>query len=105
MVRVANDDDAEKDPAVTLKHTVSGGGYDAVSPSSVTVTVEDNDTRGVRLYDPDTELEITELEITEGSTGTYRIALDYGADGNGDGDGERCLRRRNRESIASDLNQ
>ena len=52
MVRVANDDDAEKDPAVTLKHTVSGGGYDAVSPSPVTVTVEDNDTRGVRLYDP-----------------------------------------------------
>ena len=75
MVRVANDDDAENDPTVTLKHTVSGGGYDVVSPSSVTVTVEDNDTRGVRLYDHEMELEITELKITEGSTGTYRIAL------------------------------
>ena len=37
-VRVAADDDADTDAEVHLVHTVTGGGYDEVSPSNVVVT-------------------------------------------------------------------
>ena len=38
-VRAASDADTETDPAVTLTHSASGGGYDSVSVGSVVVTV------------------------------------------------------------------
>ncbi len=43
-VAVAEDADASADPMVTLTHSASGGGYDAVSIASVVVTPVENDT-------------------------------------------------------------
>ena len=43
-VSVSDDLDLEDDAAVTLRHAVAGGGYDAVSVADVTVTVHDDDT-------------------------------------------------------------
>ena len=91
-VTAAEDANAESETTI-LRHQEDDA---TVRNGLVTVTVNDNDTPGVWLSE-------TKLKITEGSTGTYDIALDYGADGNGDGDGERCLGRRNRESFAGEL--
>ncbi len=43
-VAVAEDADASTEPAVTLNHVASGGGYDVVSIASVVVTPVENDT-------------------------------------------------------------
>ena len=42
MVTAAVDDDGAVDPAVTLIHTASGGGYDGIA-GSVRVTITEND--------------------------------------------------------------
>ena len=42
-VKAAQDGDTATDPAVTLTHSVAGGGYDAVAIASVTVTVTEDD--------------------------------------------------------------
>ena len=50
-VKAGQDDDAEPDPAVTLTHAASGGGYSGVTSGTVTVTVTEDDTdrKGVRI--------------------------------------------------------
>ena len=65
---LAQDDDAADDAAVTLTHTPSGGDYGAVPFASVTVTPDDDDTAGATVTP-------TALTVTEGSTGTYTVAL------------------------------
>ena len=49
MVSAAEDDDAETDASVTLTHRVRGGDYSSVTASSVTVTIAENDSRGVEV--------------------------------------------------------
>ena len=48
-VRAAADADAVDDPAVTLEHSVSGGDYEGVAVSSVTVTIIDDDDPAVTV--------------------------------------------------------
>ena len=51
VTATANQDDIDKDAGVTatLTHMVSGGDYGPVSATGVTVTVNDNDTRGITI--------------------------------------------------------
>ena len=68
-VSLAEDDDAVQDAAVTLTHTASGADeYEAVPISPVTVTLKENDTRGVTVSP-------TSLTIAAGSSGAYRVGL------------------------------
>ena len=69
-VTVAEDDDALPDAAVLLTHTVSGGDYGDgdVAASPVTVTIKENDTKGVTVNP-------TSLTIGVGTSGTYRVRL------------------------------
>ena len=72
-VSLAEDDDAVQDAAVTLTHTVTGADEyeDADKPldiSSVTVTLSENDMRGVTVNP-------TALTIAAGVSGTYRVRL------------------------------
>ncbi len=67
-VTAAEDIDALADDAVTLTHTVSGADYASESAASVTVTITENDVRGVTVSP-------TSLAIAEGSTGTYTVVL------------------------------
>ena len=62
----AQDGDAVDDTA-TLSHTASGGDYGSVT-GTVSVTVDDDDTRGVTLSR-------AVLTVLEGSTGTYTVVL------------------------------
>ncbi len=66
-VIAGQDDDAVNDTA-TLTHTVSGGDYGSVIVDAVTVTVTDDDERGV-------EISPTSLAIREGGSGTYTAVL------------------------------
>ena len=50
-VTAAHDDDAIDDDPVTLTHTVSGGDYEGVSASEVTVTITDDDTPALTIAD------------------------------------------------------
>ena len=69
-VSVSEDDDAAPDPVVTLTHKVSGADEyeDIDTVSSVTVTLSENDTRGVTVAP-------TSLTIAAGVSGTYRVRL------------------------------
>ena len=72
-VSVSEDDDAVQDAAVTLTHKVTGAEeYEEADPpltiSSVTVTLSENDTRGVTVAP-------TSLTIAAGVSGTYRVRL------------------------------
>ena len=53
---------------VMLTHSVNGGGYSSVTALGVSVTVRDNDTAGLTVTP-------TKLEITQGSSRTYTVAL------------------------------
>ena len=66
-VYAGEDLDAENDSA-TLTHTVRGGDYTGVAADTVSVTVDDNDTRGVTVAP-------TTLNIAAGSRGTFSIML------------------------------
>ena len=66
-VRAAQDADSTHDTA-TVTHTVSGGDYGAVTVSSVTVNVTDDDTPGI-TFSP------TSRTITEGNMSTYSVKL------------------------------
>ena len=66
-VRAAEDDNAA-DGTVILDHLVNGGGYDAVDPLNVSVTINDNDTAEVVVS-------TTTIEIAEGTRRTYTVAL------------------------------
>ena len=46
-VKAGKDDDAEADPAVTLTHVASGGGYSGVTSGTVTVTINELDEASV----------------------------------------------------------
>ena len=61
------DADAANDMA-TLTHNPSGADYNSVSDASLTVTVTDNDTRGVTVTP-------TSLTISEGGSGMYTVKL------------------------------
>ena len=67
-VTVAPDDDAITDPAVTFRHTASGGNYGGVT-QDVTVSVMEDDERGVMVAP-------TELTVEEGDSEEYTIKLD-----------------------------
>ncbi|MXX74469.1 MAG: PKD domain-containing protein [Holophagales bacterium] len=50
-VTAGEDADGVADPPVTLEHSVSGGGYDAVAAPSVLVTIVENDTPTISVED------------------------------------------------------
>ena len=65
-VSAEQDDDGANDSA-TLTHTAAGGGYGSVS-KDLEVTVTDDDTPGLVLSE-------TDLEVSEGGSGTYTVKL------------------------------
>ncbi len=67
-VSAAEDDDAADDAAVTLEHTATGGGYDAVPVPDVSVTIDENDRVGLVLS-------TTSLAVDEGDAAGYTVAL------------------------------
>ena len=69
-VHAAHDNDAVNDTA-TVTHTVTSTGtsYSSAAASSVDVTVTDDDTAGVTVFE-------TALTVAEGGSGTYTIVLD-----------------------------
>ena len=67
-VSAVQDDDAANDTAA-LTHDPSGADYDSVSNADLTVTVTDDDTRGVTVTP-------TSLTVNEGGTNTYTVVLD-----------------------------
>ena len=69
MVAAADDDDAVNDAVVTLTHTASGGDYASLTGPSLSVTITENDTRGVTLS-------TTTLTVNEGDTESYTVLLD-----------------------------
>ena len=84
-VTAHNDDNAGGDEA-TVTHSVSGStynpgngepeyGYGLVTAANVTVTVTDNDTRGITLSE-------SNVTVYEGGTGTYAVQLDTEPTGN-----------------------
>ena len=74
-VHAAEDHDPNNDTA-TILHAVSGADYDSVTAApAVTLTVTDNDTRGITLSK-------TTLSFNEGSTGTYTVVLNTQPTGN-----------------------
>ena len=70
MVRVTatNNDIDEADQTAEVTHMVRGGDYGSVSAAAVTVTAEDNDTRGVTVS-------TTSLTVNEDGSGTYTVKL------------------------------
>ena len=80
-VKAGQDDDAETDPVVTLTHVASGGGYSGVTSDAVTVTITEDDTKGVRVTPR--ALSVTEgagaarytVVLTTEPTGTVTITL------------------------------
>ena len=66
-VNVAEDNDAAPGVA-TIEHAVAGADYASVTASDVTVTIADNDVRGVAISP-------TTLTITEGAGKTYEVVL------------------------------
>ena len=68
-VKAGEDNDAELDPVVTLTHAASGGGYNGVVAGEVTVTITENDTKGVRVTP-------RALTVNEGgASSSYTVAL------------------------------
>ena len=65
-VTAAEDDDAVADTA-TVRHRASGGGYGSVA-AEVAVTVAEGDRAGLRVS-------AAALEVAEGGSGTYTVAL------------------------------
>ena len=77
IVAAADDNDAVPDTAVVLTHTASGADYASVTGESVTVTITENDMRGVTV-DTDTSMMgvQTSLTVDENMTGNYTVVLD-----------------------------
>ena len=67
-VKADEDPDGEPDPAVTLSHTVRGADYAGTRVSSVTVTVQEDEMRGVAV-------DMSDLAIGEGASATYKVEL------------------------------
>ena len=71
-VMAEHDDDASDPPSpLTVSNAVSGANYDSVRADSVTVTVIEDDSRGVSITPMDGI-----VTINEGSTGIYTVVLD-----------------------------
>ena len=70
-VKAGQDDDAEPDPAVTLTHVASGGGYSGVSSGTVTVTIDDDDDARKGVIVTPTALTVTE----GGASARYTVVL------------------------------
>ncbi len=72
-VTVTGVDDAidSADLTTTISHSASGGGYDSVSISSVSVTLTDNDTAGVTVSETGGSTATTEA----GGTDTFTVVL------------------------------
>ena len=68
VVNTLSDDDAVADAPVTLTHAVSGGGYGSVTASAVTVTITEENERGV-------DVSPTTLSLDEGESGVYSVVL------------------------------
>ena len=69
MVEAADDPDGETDDTVTLTHIVRGADYAGTRAPKVTVTVQEDETRGVTVNMP-------ALQIDEGATAEYTVVLD-----------------------------
>ncbi len=67
-VNAAQDSDGDTDPAVTLTHSAAGGGYGSVSIGNVTVSVTEDDSKGVTLSK-------SALTVAEGGSGSYTVKL------------------------------
>ena len=85
-VSLSEDDDAIQDAAVTLTHEVTGADeYEEADPpiciSSVSVTLKENDTRGVAVSP-------TSLTVAAGGSGTYSVQAEHRADRRRDRGGE-----------------
>ena len=78
-VSAAEDEDLAADEVVTLTHTASGGGYNAVTIDAVTVTVTETTPVVQLLTDPATVTEGTDISLTvtasEALTGTLPVSL------------------------------
>ena len=72
-VTAAQDADAANDTA-TLTHNPGGGDYTSVDDATLTVTVTDDDTRGVTVSE-------SSLEIEEGDSAEYTVVLDTQPEG------------------------
>ena len=73
-VTPAADDDAVANTDVTIAHSASGADYDGVSDRNVRVVVTETNTRGVTISE-------TSVEITEGRSAIYTVALTSAPDG------------------------
>ena len=62
-------DEDEEDGILTHTATSTDGSYDGATVADVTVTITDDDTRGVKVSE-------TTLAFTEGGSGTYTVALE-----------------------------
>ena len=67
MLTVANDDDANGDNAV-ISHTVSGADYGSVTVADLSISIVDDDTRGVTLSR-------NTLSVAESATANYTMRL------------------------------
>ena len=69
-VSASEDADGEPDPAVTLTHAASGGGYNGVTGGTVTVTIseDDGDKKGLTITP-------SALRVPEGSADSYTVVL------------------------------
>ena len=66
-------DATRSDRTATITNAASGGGYDSVR-ASVTVTVKEDETAGLRIAPQ-------ELTVEEGATGTFGVELNTEPDG------------------------
>ncbi|MDJ0954657.1 MAG: Calx-beta domain-containing protein, partial [Acidimicrobiia bacterium] len=64
-VRATDDDVDDGQQSGTITHTPSGGGYDAVAPKNVTVTVNDDDTKGITVVESSGSTSVTEGGATD----------------------------------------
>ena len=67
-VTAEEDDDGVTDAAVTLTHTISGGGYGSTTVPDVEVSISENDTVGVTI-------EPAALSVVAGRSNEYTVAL------------------------------
>ncbi len=72
---MATEDADSVNDTVSLTHTVSGADYGSVTAAGVAVTVEDNDTPGVRIS-------ANALTVPEGGTNAYTVRLNTQPGGN-----------------------
>ena len=71
-VTAVDDDDAAADPAATIAHSVTGGGYSGVTADdTVTVTIVEDDAPGIHV-----EADADPATVAEGGEIDLRVKLD-----------------------------